>query len=214
MIHYLHGRELNQFPKLKDSMFKDRKKQFIDRLGWDLTINDEGHEKDEYDRPDALYIICSDDAGNHRGSMRLLPSNTATMVKDHFCHVIPGIEFDTPKIWECTRFCSSPSAGVRVTTSVLTAAAKLMFEKNLRAFLAIFDESARRVYNRAGIPPLVLGSKGNGSEGIGVGLWQFDLRIYSNLVKASMYDERDYEEMYLRKPVKFSQVRNQVYEIA
>jgi len=214
MIHYLYGRDLSRFPKIQNTMFKDRKQQFVDRLNWDLNVDKYGNELDEYDRPDSLYVICSNDEGQHCGSMRLRPSNSDTMVKEHFAHIIPGINFNTEKIWECTRFCSSDGYGPRVATSVLTATVKLMFEHKLSAFVAVFDERVKRFYRRIGIPPLILGSSGQGIESIGVGLWQFDERSYSQLVQSSLYNAQEYQEMYSRSTLNSKGVRLHNLEIA
>lgn len=196
MIHFLTGNELSKQPSLRKSMLKDRKTQFIDRLGWELKVTEGQYELDEYDRPDAVYVICADNNEQHRGSMRLIPTNTPNMIRDHFSHVIPGITFETDKVWECTRLCISPRSGADIAISLLAAAAKLMRARNLRAFLGVFDTRMQRAYRRIGSSPLILGSEKDVSGTISVGMWQFDAQIYSHLVHASLYDLKTYDEMY------------------
>lgn len=198
MIHFLTGTRLSDFPALKHSMLKDRKAQFIDRLGWELQATQEGYEIDEYDRADVTYVICSDSSGYHRGSMRLIPTNTPNMIRDHFSHVIPGITFETEKIWECTRLCIAPNSGADVAISLLAGAAKLMQAQKLRAFLGVFDIRMQRTYRRFGSPPLVLGTDKDISGTISVGMWQFNTQIYNRLVEASLYDRASYDGMYAR----------------
>lgn len=198
MIHFLTGTELSMLPKLRANMLKDRKLQFIDRLGWELKVTENQYELDEYDRSDAEYIICVDQNGQHRGSMRLISTSTPNMIRDHFSHVIPGITFETEKIWECTRLCISPGSRSDIAISLLAGAAKLMRARSLRAFLGVFDSRMQRAYRRLGSPPLVLGSEQDVSGTISVGMWQFDAQIYSQLVDASLYDRTSYDEMYAR----------------
>ena len=57
MLRYLYGDELANYPKLKDSMFRDRAIQFNDRLGWDVSVDANGHEQEEYDALNPLYVI-------------------------------------------------------------------------------------------------------------------------------------------------------------
>ena len=62
-------------------MFRDRATQFKTRLKWDVTVDAQGFEKDEYDALDPLYVIWENQAGRHAGSMRLLPSTGRTMAE-------------------------------------------------------------------------------------------------------------------------------------
>jgi len=84
MIRYLYADQLSQFPKLADSMFKARADQFKTRLGWDVTVDENGHERDQYDDVNPLYLIWENADGSHGGSLRLLPTTGRTMVNEHF----------------------------------------------------------------------------------------------------------------------------------
>lgn len=77
MIRYLYAKELEALPELKNSMFRDRADQFKTRLGWDVTVDDAGFERDEYDDLNSLYVIFQQADGSHGGSMRMLPSTGA-----------------------------------------------------------------------------------------------------------------------------------------
>ena len=48
MINYVYADQLAQFPRLQDAMFKDRAAQFKDRLGWQVLVDENGWERDEY----------------------------------------------------------------------------------------------------------------------------------------------------------------------
>ena len=111
MIRYIYGNDLHKFPKLARTMFLDRADQFKTRLGWDVTVDDRGFERDAYDDENPLYVIWENRDGSHGGSMRLLPTVGRTMVNDHFIHLTDGVRIESPLIWECTRFCLSRGAG-------------------------------------------------------------------------------------------------------
>ena len=196
MLHYLHGSDLNRFPQLTNSMFRDRRRQFIDRMGWDLNATEEGYEVDQYDRPETLYIVCATDSGDHAGSMRFLPTSGNTMVEDHFGAVIPGIAIKSDRIWECTRFCTARSARSSVAPSLLVGAAKLMKEQQLQAFLGVFDSVMERAYLRLGSPPFILGSQKSKYSRLSVGLWAFDEKLYQRLIACSHYTADELELMY------------------
>lgn len=122
MIKILSGQELEDNQTLAQSMFKDRTKQFHDRLGWKVHVDHTGQEKDEYDLPHTLYVIAVDENGLHAGSMRLLPTTSNTMISDHFSHLIEHTYFASPLIWECTRFCLTEKAAPQATALQLFAA--------------------------------------------------------------------------------------------
>ncbi len=104
MLRYIYANDLDQFPALQKSMYRDRADQFKTRLGWDVTVNDAGEERDNYDDLNPLYVIWQKPDGSHGGSMRFLPTTGPTMVNDHFSHLTSGGPITSPLIWECTRF--------------------------------------------------------------------------------------------------------------
>ena len=65
-------------------MFRDRAAQFKDRLDWDVTVDENGWEVDEYDRLNPLYIIWENAEGRHGGSVRIMPTVGRTMTNEHF----------------------------------------------------------------------------------------------------------------------------------
>src|SRR5690554_3010471 len=54
------------------SMFEARKKVFVDLLKWDLPVLDGRFEVDQFDTPEAVYLVLTDESANHRASARLL----------------------------------------------------------------------------------------------------------------------------------------------
>ena len=174
MLRFIYGDRLNKFPRLADSMFRDRAAQFSDRLGWDVSVDANGHERDEYDALNPLYVIWQDAGGRHAGSMRFLPTTGRTMVNEHFGHLTAGVAIASPLIWECTRFCLAPGAERRVTAGLVLGAGMLMERFALEHFVGVFDPRMERIYGLLGPKPEVIGRAGSGEASIGVGLWAFD----------------------------------------
>ena len=174
MLRYIYGSELARYPILADTMFRDRAKQFKMRLGWDVRVNAAGHERDEYDDENPLYVIWQQADGSHGGSMRFLPTVGPCMVNDHFSHLTGGVRIESPLIWECTRFCLAPGAERRVSAAIALGAGELMAGFRLKHYVGVFDPRMQRIYRLLGLVPEVIGSAGEGHARIGVGLWEMD----------------------------------------
>ena len=183
MLRYIYAEELNQFPKLRDTMFADRAAQFADRLHWDVKVDDNGHERDEYDDLNPLYVIwqCAD--GSHGGSMRFLPTTGQTMVNDHFSHLTDGVAIQSPLIWECTRFVLAEGAESRIAAALMLGGLEIGLGFYLSDSVGVFDARMVRIYRRLGWEPTVLGTSGSGRDAISVGLWAHDAKKRPNLLR-------------------------------
>ena len=173
MIRYLYGDQLKDWPKLAETMFVDRADQFKTRLDWDVTVEENGFERDQYDTLNPLYVIYEKPDGSHGGSMRLLPSTGRTMVNEHFADILGGGEVRSPFIWECTRFCLSRTAEARTAAALMLAGGEVMENFGVKHFVGVFDARMVRIYRMIGASPEILGSEGAGREKISVGLWSF-----------------------------------------
>ena len=173
MLRYLYANDLDQYPRLRDTMHRDRADQFHRRLGWDVTVDARGWERDQYDDLNPLYVIWERADGRHGGSTRFLPTTGRTMVNEHFLHLTDGVAFRSPFIWECTRFCLAPDAPPRVASALMLAGGELMRNFVIHHFVGVFDAQMTRVYRLMGAPPDVLGSTGTGKRVISVGLWHY-----------------------------------------
>ena len=172
MLRYVYADQLNAHPKLAETMFRDRADQFRTRLDWDVTVDADGFERDEYDDLNPLYVIWENADGTHGGSMRFLPTTGRTMVNDHFGELISG-PITSPTIWECTRFCLARGAESRVAAALMLGGGELMSNFGVNHFVGVFDARMVRIYRLIGASPEVLGSAGEGRDRISVGLWHF-----------------------------------------
>jgi acyl homoserine lactone synthase len=185
MLRYIYAEELNDYPKLRDTMFRDRATQFKERLKWDVNVDAQGYERDEYDALNPLYVVWIMPNGSHGGSMRVLPTTERVMVNDHFADVI-GHDIQSEHIWETTRFCLSPDLtedSVQVSAALMLAGCQIGISQGLESMIAIFDPRMVRVYRRLGWPPQILGSVGEGRDKICAGAWTFDQQTLERMAQ-------------------------------
>ncbi len=181
MIRYLTARELALYPRLAGTMFRDRATQFSDRLGWAVTVNERGEERDQYDTPESLYVIWERADGTHGGSMRFRPTTIPTMVNEHFAFLNEDRPVVSPVIWECTRFCLAPDAETRVSSALMLAGSELGLGHGLSHAVGVFDRRMIRVYRRLGWGPILLGTQGEGADQVSLGLWEFSEAVHTRL---------------------------------
>jgi len=99
----------DRFKPLLDSMFRDRKRVFVDKFKWNVPVVDEVLEKDQFDNDDAVYLIVADpETGLHMGSARMLPTTGPHLLKDVFPTLCEGEMPIGDDVWEVTRMCTSP----------------------------------------------------------------------------------------------------------
>jgi len=183
MLRYIYGVDLDKFPLLRDTMFRDRAIQFHDRLGWEVSVDEKGEEHDQYDVLNPLYVIWERADGRHGGSMRFLPTTGRTMVNEHFLHLTDGTRIESPLIWECTRFCLAPDAGREVSAALVLGGAEIMENFAVEHFVGVFDSRMVRIYKMLDMAPEVIGGGGEGKDWIGVGLWQMKSEFIPNTLK-------------------------------
>lgn len=190
MLRYLYADQLTNFPRLAETMFKDRAEQFHDRLGWEVSVDENGFESDSYDDLNPMYIVWERSDGTHGGSLRLLPTTGDTMLADHFLHLTDGVRITSPEIWECTRFCLAPGADATVSSALMLGVLEVGLFSGLSHIAGVFDARMIRVYRRVGWGPTVLGSDGTGRDAISAGLWPCEEAYRARLLgRAGVSDE-------------------------
>jgi N-acyl-L-homoserine lactone synthetase len=94
-------------PQMKE-MFQDRKRLFVDLMKWEVPVVDEIYEKDDFDTPDAIYLIALDPHSfAHLGSLRLIPTTRPHLLGRVFPHLCDGAPPVGEAIWEVTRLCTA-----------------------------------------------------------------------------------------------------------
>jgi len=187
-------------------LFGDRATKFRDRLGWDVAVDAQGYDRDEYDAQDPLYVIWQRPDGRHGGSMRYLPTMGPTMVNDHFSDLLDGEQIRSPFIWECTRFCLAPGADGTVAAALMLGGAEIGRGFGVAQCVGVFDARMVRIYRMIGSSPDVLGSSGQGRDKISVGLWDYDpadrAKVLQRAGISSALSEHWYARAFGEKPSK------------
>ena len=177
-IKLVTGMDLANHGDLLGKMFQARKRLFADRLGWDVRVNADGWEVDQYDPLNPLYLIATDEGGTHQGSLRLLPTTGDTMLRDVFAATFDDTVIESPLIWECTRFCieggksDKVAAGLhRATTALLLGICETGLRAGIQQIVGVFDRRMIPIYRRGGWAPEVVGESGTGREAVYLGVW-------------------------------------------
>lgn len=185
MIRYVYADQLSAFPVLWDSMYKDRNSQFKQRLNWEVTVNEHGHEMDEYDSLNPMYVIYEDTDGRHAGSIRILPTIGRTMTNEHFLNLTGGVRIASPFIWECTRFCLAPGASAGVAAALLGAGIELGLRFGLDQAVGVVYTKTLPIYRRIGWMPDVIGTDSAERDSISVGLWEISEEARAEISRRS-----------------------------
>lgn len=172
MIRVLRFDDLNEYPVLRETMFKDRAAQFVTRLGWDISLTADGLEIDEFDDADAIYLLAHDQKGRHAASMRLRPMKGATLLEKVFPEMMQHT-IVSDRYWESTRFCLAPMAGSRAAAEVLLAGQRLGIAQGLAGAWGIYDVKMHRIYRRLGWSPQKISEMDDPSGRIALGCWRF-----------------------------------------
>ena len=84
-----------------------RHEVFVKRLKWSLPLVN-GVERDQYDTPEAKYVVVSDGSDRVTACARLLPTTAAYMLPELFPQLLGEAPVPRdPAIWELSRFATS-----------------------------------------------------------------------------------------------------------
>lgn len=82
-----------------------RYKVFIEQLGWNLPIAQEGLERDQFDRSDTLYVVAKDWSGSICGCARLLPTLQPYLLGSVFPELLGNQAAPcAADVWELSRY--------------------------------------------------------------------------------------------------------------
>jgi acyl homoserine lactone synthase len=135
-----------------------RHKIFIEKLGWPLPTEN-GLERDQFDRPDTLYVIARDTAGTICGCARLLPTTRPYLLGEIFPQLLDGAVPRSPDTWELSRFAavgSDPDSASAFTTSqntrrLLAAAIACAAEQGATRLITVSPLGVERLLHRLGV---------------------------------------------------------------
>lgn len=173
-IDMIYREHLDDFPHLRDAMFRERGVQFKERLGWNLETDKTGRERDQYDAMNPLYIVISDEEGRHLGSTRLMPTTGPTMIGDRFSHMTADTTITSPLIWEVTRFFVSDRAHRKVAPALMWAGCAFARKHGINFYVGVTGAHMVRVFRACGWAAEVIGEADSDEGDICACLWPAD----------------------------------------
>jgi len=198
MITLINGTDRKDHLQTIDEVYRLRSRVFLDRLQWDVAVED-GMERDRFDELNPLYVISQADNGRVRGTARLLPTTGPNMLGDVFSELLPdGQTVASPTIWESSRFAvdrvdlevRSDHAINYVTAELLLAEAEIGLISGLEFIVSVVDVYMERVLNRAGCPCERIGNPQKiGRVTAVAGLWEIGDSLIDSLREASGISE-------------------------
>lgn len=137
MIHIVQGMSDPAHAQALETMFLDRKRLFVDLLGWDVPIVDGRFEMDRFDGPGACYLVACDAAGDHVGSMRLLPTTAPHILDTLFAELCEGAVPRGAGIFEITRLCLPVRLGAAERLRIRNLLISVMIDHALDAGITV-----------------------------------------------------------------------------
>lgn len=148
MISVLRWADRAKHAATFEAMFEDRKRLFVDLLGWQIPIVDDRLEIDTYDNGDSVYIVSTDAGGGHDGSLRLLPTRLPHLLGDLFPQLCPFGVPQCASTWEITRLCLPSRLGaaqrLAVRHRLISALADHALETGIRRLTGVVSARFRR----------------------------------------------------------------------
>ena len=143
MIRILEGTERPGSNPLLDAMFRDRKRVFVDLRKWKIPVVDGTYEIDQFDGPRTVYCIATNRDGEHRGSIRLIPTDEPHILGDIFPDLCSGGVPRGADIWELTRACLSPQLcaieRLEVRNALTTTVVEYALLRGIQSYTCIAD---------------------------------------------------------------------------
>lgn len=157
-------------PEFEQAVAAYRHRIFIERLGWQLPVQD-GLERDQFDRPDTVYVVAKNDAGQICGCARLLPTTDPYLLGEVFPQLMNGAPVPSQHdVWELSRFAAAdPDGNARDAAAssrhLLGAAVQSAAEHGATRLITVSPLGIERLLARMGVhahragPPVLIDGK-------------------------------------------------------
>jgi acyl-homoserine lactone synthase len=134
MLHLIDGtnRDTPKNQQLLEYSYRVRHDEYVKGRGWKGLDRPDGREIDQFDNPDASYLIWEDQM-EVLGGARLIPTHKPHLMSDVFPHIVTlGDLPRTPRVWELTRLFSTRGGISQVNRRIVTGDVfSAMFELGL-----------------------------------------------------------------------------------
>ncbi|HEY5799525.1 MAG TPA: acyl-homoserine-lactone synthase [Burkholderiaceae bacterium] len=157
-MHTVTGKTADFTSEFDSAIAEYRHKIFIERLGWQLPVEN-GRERDQFDRPDTIYVVARDNNGAICGCARLLPTTLPYLLGDVFPELMGGAPVPCDAgTWELSRFAvasvEGPSSAVEATRNTRTLLAAAIAEaarQGAQRIITVSPLGIERLLHRMGV---------------------------------------------------------------
>lgn len=160
MIKILQTGQVGSTKYLLD-MHRVRTKIFRDRMGWDVSVNDMELEIDEYDLPQTIYILSTDEHDKVVGTWRILLTTEPSMIRDIWPHYLSSLPIPySENMCEASRFgvYSSQTPESRkivnkATAEMIVGLIDVCIKCGITDMYTLYDIKVKRLLERIGFAP-------------------------------------------------------------
>ncbi len=160
-------------PEFEVAVAAYRHKIFIERLGWQLPVQN-GLERDQFDRPDTIYVVARNDSGDICGCARLLPTTHPYLLGEVFPQLMNGLPVPSSlDVWELSRFAAadlkagttSSEQQANSSRQLLAAAVAVASSHGAQRLITVSPLGIERLLHRMGVhahragPPVFVDGK-------------------------------------------------------
>lgn len=148
MIHLIENHPIAADRRALETMFADRKAQFVDFYEWDVPVIEGRYEMDQFDTAEAIYIAAVDGGGAHEASMRMLPSTGAHLLGTLFPHLCPRGVPVGEAVWESTRLCLPNRHGaarrLELRNALISAMVDFALTRGIKRITGVIPDGFRK----------------------------------------------------------------------
>ncbi len=186
--------------KYLTEMHQLRARVFRDRLGWPVEVIADGREVDQFDLPQAIYLLALDKSSVVIGNWRLLPSSGPTMIGTVWPQFLESLSFpSSDRVWEASRFavdCNSENdiertAQInRATMELFIGLTELCLLAGIKEIYTMYDMRIAKLLRRLNCTPAEVSAKYKvGNQLSMVGRFVTDEKMLSALRTATKIEE-------------------------
>lgn len=162
MIEFVQAGQAGKSGLLFD-MHRLRTRVFKDTLKWDVEVNPDGLEVDQFDLPETVYLLAVNNKGRVVGNWRMLPTDGPTMIRDVWPEFTRSLPLPSdPDIFEVSRFAiHSPEAdpdeaaqqNQQALGEMFCALTEACLLVDIRKIYTLYDERIAKVIQRINCQP-------------------------------------------------------------
>jgi N-acyl-L-homoserine lactone synthetase len=162
MIRIVQAGESGKAKYLFD-MHRFRTRIFKENMKWNVNVDINGLEIDDFDVPEAVYFLAFDADDRVVGTWRLLPTTIPIMINKVWPEFLNTIEIpSSSKVWEASRFSVNSSKGAsreglaevnKATKELFYALTKVCLLCGIDEIYTMYDMSIGRLVKRINCEP-------------------------------------------------------------